>query len=108
MPGLHRSQRPEKRRAHESAAPQRSGTAPSLATIARWSGPNLGAELTIEPRFRGAPVALGGRWGDAEHMCRFLDRESAKRTKLDDPGQFSVEGFEAIECVIQGEDRHLA
>ena len=40
-------------------------------------------------------------------MCRFLDRESAKRTKLDDPGQFSVDRFQAIERVIQREDGHL-
>ena len=40
-------------------------------------------------------------------MCRFLDRESAKRTKLDDFGQFSVDRFQAIERVIQREDGHL-
>ena len=40
-------------------------------------------------------------------MCRFLDRESAKRTKLDDLGQFSVDLFQAIERVISREDGYL-
>ena len=82
------------------AAPRRPETAPSLAAIARRSRSNFGAELTIEPRFRGAPVALGGRWRHAEHMRRFFDRESAKRTKLHDLGQFRVDLFQAIERVI--------
>jgi hypothetical protein len=29
-------------------------------------------------------------------MRRFLDRQSGKRTELDDSGQFSVDRFEAI------------
>ena len=35
-------------------------------------------------------------------MCRFLDRESAKRTKLDDSGEFSVDLFQAIESADLG------
>ena len=83
--------RPGRRRALRPAVPRRLETAPSRAAIARRSRSNLGAELAIEPRFRGAPVALGGRWGHAEHMGRLLDREPAKRTKLDDLRQFSVD-----------------
>ena len=40
-------------------------------------------------------------------MCGLLDRESAKRSKLDDPGQFGVDLVQAIECVIQRENRYL-
>src|SRR6476620_6796275 len=40
-------------------------------------------------------------------MCGFIDRESAKRAKLDDPGQLSVDLLQAIECVIQREDGYL-
>jgi hypothetical protein len=40
-------------------------------------------------------------------MGRLLDREAAKRTKLDDPGQFSVDRYQATERVILREDGHL-
>src|SRR5262249_53855709 len=106
MPRRHRSQRPERRRALRPAVPQQPETAPSLAAIARRSRSDPGADLTIEPCFRGAPVALGGRWRHAEHMCRFLDREPAKRTKLDDLRQISVDFFQAIEGLIEREKRH--
>src|SRR5262245_44584797 len=90
-PHRHQSQRPERRCAPRSVVPPRPETAPSRAAIARRSWSNLGAELTIEPRFRGAPVALGSRRRHAEHMGYFLDREPAKRTKLDDLGQVRVD-----------------
>ena len=47
------------------------------------------------------------RWRHAEHVCGFLDRESAECSKLDDPGKFGVDRLQAIERVIQGEDGHL-
>src|SRR5215510_8384181 len=40
-------------------------------------------------------------------MCGLLDRESAKRPKLDDPGELGVHFVQAIEGVIQREDRYF-
>jgi hypothetical protein len=40
-------------------------------------------------------------------MRGFLDRESAKRAKLDDPRQLSVDLGQAIERMVQGEDGYL-
>ena len=94
----HPSPWPERPRARRTAVPRLIETTPSLAAIVRSSRSGFGAELTIQPRFRGAPIAFGSRWRHAEYMCGFLDGESAKRTQLDDPGQFSVDLFQAIEC----------
>ena len=105
----HRSPRPERRRARRIGR-CRGGLKQRLHArpVGRRSRSNFGAELTIQPRFRGSPIALRGRWRHAEYVGGFLDRESAKRTKLDDPGQFSVDLFEAIERAIEREDRDLA
>src|SRR5262245_47228394 len=40
-------------------------------------------------------------------MCGFLDRESAKRAKLDDPRQLSVDLGQAIERMVQRKDGYL-
>ena len=40
-------------------------------------------------------------------MCGFLDRQSAKGPKLDDPGQLSVDLVQANECVIQRQDGYV-
>ena len=40
-------------------------------------------------------------------MRGFLDRESAKRAKLDDPRQLSVDLGQAIERMVQREDGYL-
>ena len=43
---------------------------------------------------------------DASNVS-FLDRESAKRTKLDDFGQIRVDPFQAIERLVQRENGYL-
>jgi len=39
-------------------------------------------------------------------MRRFVDRQAAERAKLDDPGQFRVDGFQPTERFIQRQDGH--
>src|SRR5437867_3223450 len=65
------------------------------------------AELTSEPRFRGAPVTLRRRWRDLEDMRGFLDGESTKRAQLHDSGELRVDALQAIKRMIEREDRDL-
>jgi len=91
-------------------------------TAERWPRVKALFEAAVERPPAERDAFLAAATGDDEAVRRevaslltsdtsnvsFLDRESAKRTKLDELGQFRVNLFQAIERVIQREDWYLA
>ena len=76
-------------------------------------GPSVGLswvrvkpELTTQPRFRGAPFTLGGRWRYVEHAGDFFDRQSAESAKFHDSCQLFIGLGQLLEGQVESQDRY--
>ena len=67
----------------------------------------LRSEFTRQPRLGGAPLALRRRGRHLQHVSRFFDGEPAKRAEFHDLRQAAIDGFQALERIIQREHGYL-
>jgi hypothetical protein len=65
------------------------------------------AELAVQPGFRGAPAALRRRRRHVEQVGYFVDRQAAKRAKLDELGELGINGPQPTERIIERENWQL-
>jgi hypothetical protein len=61
------------------------------------------AETLEQPRPRQGPVALHGGSGNAESVSRFVNRQAAEVTQLDDPALLGVQRRQFVERSIECE-----
>src|SRR5262249_10647208 len=57
----------------------------------------VASELTVQPALCQCPFALDGGGRLANRRRRFLNRQAAEKTKLDDPSLVGIEGFELLQ-----------
>jgi hypothetical protein len=65
-------------------------------------------EFRKEPGPRHPPVALRSADGNAQHLCRLLDIQSAEVAQLHHSALATVDSGECFECLIQGENFNTA
>ena len=60
-------------------------------------------KLATQPGTGHGPFALDARQGNADHSRRFLERESAEVTQLDDAALRLVDLLKPVQCLVDGE-----
>src|SRR5262249_15054958 len=61
-------------------------------------------ELALQPHARDAPGADHAGLGDGEDARGLLDREPREETQLDHPGELPVQGREARQGLVEGDE----